>query len=219
MTIALHNWHSSKPRSARAAAGFTLPELLIAGIIAAGIAVITSQVLINQILTGRRIELTQRIRENTSRFNYLVQIEASEASEIGQAIALTGCEGGGASVFTFFVPRDQDTYASQTNRSEVHYYNNNGSIWRCGPPVTRNGVLIHGREAAPQDPVSGIVIRNATLQIDNCDDSNERQVAFRVVFPDGNAGDQANCVLANARSVFVCNPPIDPADPQLGDCT
>lgn len=206
--------------------GFTLPELLVASLIAALVAVITAQVMIRQLLEGRRLEVAQRLREDVSRLNYLVQIEASEAESIEYDSPFTGCSVAGDDSFTFVVPQDDGEYASSTNVSRIIYYNavdvaadDGVSIWRCGPPVTRNGVLRHGETNVP-----GPVIRNSQLELnpDDCSaDSSQRSVLFRVVPPVGlvgaNLGDLGGCVTAHARSVFVCNPPVGSGG-EIGDC-
>lgn len=217
------NWSS--------AAGFTLPELLVATIIAALLTAVTAQVMISQLLEGRRLEQAQRLRENTSRLSYLVQIEASEADEISDSEPLSaGCGGvGPSSIVTLWVPRTEGPYADPDNRSPVHYYNAGSDIWRCGPRVTQNGVLIHGVLAnGHPDLVSGPVLRYAQLVVDdaNCSElTTDNQLAYSVDFPNAQvpSGDAANCVVATARSTFVCNPPLlDPSDPSyvplIGDC-
>jgi prepilin-type N-terminal cleavage/methylation domain-containing protein len=206
--------------------GFTLPELLVASLIAALVAAITAQVMISQLLEGRRLEVAQRLREDVSRLNYLVQIEGSEAESIEYNSPFEGCDTAGVNSFTFVVPQDDGAYASSTNVSRVIYYNaddadsdDDVSIWRCGPPVTRNGVLRHG-----ETNVAGPVIRNAQLELnpDGCSAaSSQRSVLFRVVPPVGlvgaNLGDLGGCVTAHARSVFVCNPPLGFGG-EIGDC-
>lgn len=200
---------------------FTLPELLVAALISAGIAIITAQVMIGQLLEGRRLEVAQRIRENSSRLSYLVQNESSEADQISYDQPVS-CAGGGTSVFTLNVPRDDGPYADDTNRSSIHYYNLGDHVWRCGPPVSQNGVLEHGTLDDPEPLVRGRVVANAALALDACDASNDRQVAFSVAFPGGDAGDLSRCVIAHARSIYVCNPPAIPATgtyfPEIGDC-
>lgn len=196
--------------------GFTLPELLIAGIIAAGIAALTGQVMIGQLLEERRLELAARIRENTSRFNYLVQIEASEASEVfvGE-LQVQGCgNSDDGNSFTFIIPDTVGPYGPLGQASEVKYYNLFGDIRRCGPPVSRNGVL-----TPAVANVDGVVIRNASIALNppGCPVSDTRRISYLVQFPQGNLGDLGGCTTAHARSVFICNPP-DAANPQVGDC-
>ena len=221
--------HRKNISGPKAVNGFTLPELLIAGILAAAVAAMTAQVMINQLLEGRRFELAQRNRENISRLNYLIQIEGSEAEEIeyGAAGNPDDCPGGGES-FTFLVPLPEGTYADPVNRSRVQYYNADAegipSIWRCGPPVTRNGVLCQ-TVAQPGCPsvqnTAGVVMRNAQLDLDP-NSSTDRGVTYRVLptggLPGGNLGDLGGFVTAHARSVFVCNPPVT-GNPQIGDCS
>lgn len=203
---------------------FTLPEVLIATFIAAVVVVITAQVMIGQLLEERRLEVAQRLREDVSRLNYLIQIEASEADAIELAGANPpNCPGGGQS-FTLLVPRPTGTYADEANTSRIQYYNanNNGSpaIWRCGPPVTRNGVLIHNANPVNQP---GVVMRNAQLVRDpaGCQASTDRSVTYQVTTTAGlagaNLGNLGGCATAQARSVFVCNPPVG-AGGAVGDC-
>ena len=181
--------------------------------------------MINQLLEERRLEVAQRLREDVSRLNYLIQIEASEAEEIAYAGANpAGCAPVVAESFTFLVPRPTGTYADDLNRSRVQYYNANDhdgtpAIWRCGPPVTRNGVLIHN--ANPVN-TAGIVMRNAQLDVDpNPNSSTARGVTYQVVptagLPGGNIGALGGAATAFARSVFVCNPPVG-AGGAVGDC-
>lgn len=208
--------------------GFTLPELLVASLIAALIAGVTAQVMISQLLEGRRLEVAQRVREDVSRLNYLIQIETSEAERIqlaGNGLVPAGCPVGDAEAFTLVVPRPEGDYADESNLSRIRYYNADDpdgvpAIWRCGPPVTRNGVLIHNADPLNND---GVVMRNAELDRDpaGCQASFDRSVTYRILptgIPGSNIGDLGGCITAHARSVFVCNPAIDPSDLQIGDC-
>lgn len=203
-------------------AGFTVPELLVAAIIAALLTAVTAQVMIGQLLEGRRLEAAQRVRENFSRLNYLIQIEASEAEEIEDGVTADGCDGAGG--FTLWVPRPTGTYADDANRSGISYFNdiNNDSIVRCGPPVFQNGELAHG-----EANVSGDVVRGAQLDTD-CDPNvvAGREISYGVDFTGGNFGaNVGQCVVAHAKSFFVCNPPVDPTvdcadrpNDGIGDC-
>ena len=83
------------------ASAFTLPEVLIASIIFGIVGVLATQLMIGQLLVGRRLESSQRLRENFSRFNYLVQIESAEAESIVLNTQPTGCSGGSRGVYSF----------------------------------------------------------------------------------------------------------------------
>lgn len=198
--------------------GFTVPELLVAAIIAALLTAVTAQVMIGQLLEGRRLEAAQRVRENFSRLNYLIQIEASEAEEIVDGVSAPGCNGNRG--FTLWVPRPTGIYADQANRSGISYFNQINAdgqevITRCGSPVSQNGQLEHGVAN-----VTGEVVRGAQLDFD-CDAAavQGREISYEVNFTGGNFGaDVGQCVVAHAKSIFVCNPPIDPLNPQIGDC-
>ncbi|MCP9886733.1 prepilin-type N-terminal cleavage/methylation domain-containing protein [Cyanobium sp. ATX 6A2] len=202
--------------------GFTLPELLVAGIIAALLAAGTAQVMIGQLLEGRRLEATQRVRENLSRLNYLIQIEASESDEIELGQTAPECTASGTQGFTMYVPKPAGIYASDENRSGIEYFNRNGNIERCGPRVFRNGVLEHAVGSDGALHATGVVLRNAQLVLDpaGCTQStSSRQVVYQVNFPGSNFGEESGaCVVAHAKSVFVCNPE-NPSNPGLiGDC-
>lgn len=203
------------PWSRTSTCGFTLPEVLIATIIAAAIAALTAQVMIGQLLEGRRLEQAQRIRENISRLNYLIQIEAAEAEEIEYGVTPNNCAAAGVNSFTLWVPRPVGQYADDSNRSGILYDNAAGNITRCGPPVARNGVLIH---TVPN--VTGPVVMNAQLVVNprGCPASDAREVVYQVNFPGLNLGQLGGCTFAHSRSYFVCNPPTDPTLLLPTDC-
>lgn len=183
--------------------GFTLPELLVATLIAAAIAALTGQVMIGQLLEGRRLDVAQRLRENLSRFNYLVQIEASEARDIAVGVNLAGCAAG-TDPFVFWIPLPGGDYEDLANRVGIQYTNVGPNIHRCGPPVFRNGQLDHDA-----DLEDGIAVRDANLAINppGCPLSDDRQVSYAILFggnlPGSNLGDIGDCMVARAKSVFV----------------
>lgn len=216
----------SKARRQCIVSAFTLPELLIASSIGVVVALISGQFLVDQIFQGRRLEATQRVRENISRFNHLVQIEASEADEIKiSSNAVSGCSGPAGSP-VLIIPKPIGTYAS-SNESVVQYYNdldNDGvpSIWRCGPPVSRNGVL-----KIAENNVSGVVLRNAQIQIGTglngtCPAATVDRVNYKIVpvigSIGGNIGGLGDCTTAQARGIFVCNNVISGSGGEIGDC-
>lgn len=200
--------------------GFTLVELLIASSIGAVVAVAATQFLVEQVLQGRQLEAAQRVRENISRLNYLITIEASESDQISQGVNVDGCAGTQSS-FALRIPRPTNQYADNTNVSNIQYYNaedaGSPSIWRCGPPVTRNGVLKHD-----STNVSGVVMRNAQLEFGGqCAATTTRNVHYRIVpavgVPGGSIGGLGDCTTAHARSIFICNPSVGSGG-NIGDC-
>jgi prepilin-type N-terminal cleavage/methylation domain-containing protein len=200
--------------------GFTLAELLIASSVGAIVAVAATQFLVDQVLQGRQLEGAQRVRENISRLNYLITIEASEADQISEGSDPPGCSGG-ASSFSLRIPRPTGQYANVDNVSNIQYYNaddeGSPSIWRCGPPVTRNGVLRHG-----EANVSGVVMRNAQLEFGGgCPSTTNRNVSYRIVPAAGSLGGSigglGDCTTAHARSIFICNPSVSLGE-GVGDC-
>lgn len=206
--------------------GFTLPELLVASIIAALIAGITAQVMIGQLLEERRLESAQRVRENLSRLNYLIQIEASESDSIETGVSPPGCALG-TDGFTLWVPRPGGVYGDPVNRSGIQYADNGNDILRCGPRVSRNGVLIHpplGSDGGLTN-VTGVVVRNATFNFDACPIAAAgREISYQVNFAGGAFGAPGigECATAHSRSVFVCNPRLFTEAgvyvPDTGDC-
>lgn len=208
--------------------GFTLPELLIAAIIAALLTAATAQVMIGQLLEGRRLEAAQRVRENFSRLNYLVQIEASEAERMEVGGTAPGC---GSQGFTLWIPRPDQTYGPTGNRSGVQYFVANGEIWRCGPRVFQNGTLSHPSATVESDGsvtvgtdgiVSGPVVRNATFALVNPPPSGQevKQLTYQVDFTGGNFGiaGATEPVTLHAKSIFACNPANPLTPDEIGDC-
>ncbi len=181
--------------------GFTLVELLVG--LVAGIAMLAAagSVLLSQVRSTSNLELAQRQRDNAVRLDYLVQVEASEAAlvEAGRALP-AGCAGTGASVVALRVPRDSGNYLDTTNNvSFIYYYNQAGSLRRCGPPVHRNGVLNHTVDAALHD---GVAVRNARMDLVTCSgqETNPQQLVYQLIYP---AGYAPACSIARARTVFI----------------
>ncbi|KMM16873.1 type II secretion system protein J [Synechococcus sp. GFB01] len=199
--------------------GFSLPELLVATAIAALVVVGTAQVMIGQLQEGQRLEAAQRRRENFSRLNYLIAIEASESEEVELGVSPPGCDLGAVG-FTLWIPKPAGTYAQAANRSGIQYANLNNDIVRCGPRVSQNGQLVHsttGNDGSTS--VTSVVVPNAQLTVGGANVTAGRQIAYQVNFIDGNLGTAGatRVVVAHARSVFVCNPPVTGID-QVGDC-
>lgn len=201
---------------------FSLAELLVAGVIGSIVVLVGSQIILDQVIQGRKLEAAQRFKENIGRLNYLIQVETSESSEITQDPTLipAGCPVNASESFILVIPRPTGVYASSVNNSRVQYYNADDaggvpSVWRCGPPVERNGVLRHGATN-----IAGVVMGNAQIQLSQCSGVSARSVRYSII-PSGTQligqlGGLGGCVTAHARSVFICNPPG--ATPQVGDC-
>ncbi|SBO43211.1 type II secretion system protein [Cyanobium sp. NIES-981] len=199
-------------------AGFTLPELLVGLVITAVLFSVVGYLLLNHMLSVRRIERGQRFREDANRFNYLLAIETGESSAIQYNTSLdAACSDGGTSLVSLTVPRPTGVYADATNVSRIFYYNLNGDIKRCGPPSNRNGVLDHGATS-----VTGVVARRTTLDViasgGNCGRvSDNRTVVYNLNFADSGGGAYSQCQIARAKTVFVCNPPASSGG-GIGDC-
>lgn len=189
------------------ASAFTLPEVLVASIIFGIVGLMATQLMIGQLLAGRRLESSQRLRENFSRFNYLVQIESAEAESIVLETQPSGCSGANEG-FTLKVPKPTGTYADPNNNTGIQYYDDGTNIYRCGPRVTRNGELVHAVASDGSTNVTGIVVPNAVLTDVSGGASLGREVSYRVEFIGGNSGAAGadRPVTARSRTVFVCNP-------------
>lgn len=188
------------PTISQADRGITLVELLVGLVITGVVASAAGSVIIAQIQSSAKLELAQRQRDNSSRFNYLIQIEASEAASVIDTPALPeGCPGTG--VVGFRIPRDQGQYLDVKNISTVYYANQGLDVWRCGPPVMRSGVLDHDPNAPIQ---AGVVVRDAQLKQVNCSGlvTNDEQLAYNLVFA---TGFEPSCSIARAKTLLVCN--------------
>jgi prepilin-type N-terminal cleavage/methylation domain-containing protein len=189
--------------------GFSLVELLIALSVVGVIAAAASSALLGQLRTSASLELAQRQRDDSSRLNYLIQIEAGEAASVeanfdGASASPqlpSGCGGGGDAVAVFVVPRDEGSYLSLDNVSRIYYYNKDGDLWRCGPPVNRNGTIEHNSEELK----AGIAVRAATIELTDClgAETDAKQLAYQLVFTSGTF--EPPCGLARAKTLLVCN--------------
>jgi len=182
--------------------GFTLVELLVAMVAGAAVFAAAGSVLLSHIRSSSQLELAQRQRDNAARLDYLIQVEASEAALVEQGRVLpAGCEGAGqAAIAAFRVPRDSGNYLDTVgNVSFIFYYNHEGAVRRCGPPVQRNGVLNHAAGLGLHD---GVAVRDARIELVACQgqSTTSNQLAYRLVFP---SGYQPACSIARARTVFI----------------
>jgi prepilin-type N-terminal cleavage/methylation domain-containing protein len=182
--------------------GFTLVELLVAMVAGVVVFAAAGSVLLSHIRSSSQLELAQRQRDNAGRLDYLIQVEASEAALVEQGRVLPAdCEGaGGASLAAFRVPRDSGNYLDTVgNVSFIYYYNHQGHVRRCGPPVQRNGVLNHAAGLGLHD---GVAVRDARIELVSCQGqaTTSSQLVYRLVYP---SGYQPECSIARARTVFI----------------
>ena len=188
--------------SRRGEAGFTLVELLVALVAVQVVFIAAGSVLISHVRSSSNLEVAQRQRDNAGRLDYLVQVEASEAAlvEAGRILP-EGCEAAGqASVAALRVPRDSGSYLdTEGNVSFIYYYNHQGNVRRCGPPVQRNGVLNHTEGLGLHD---GVAVRDALIELVSCQgqSTDSSQLVYRLVYP---SGYQPACSIARARTVFI----------------
>lgn len=182
--------------------GFTLVELLVAMVAGVAVFAAAGSVLLSHIRSSSQLELAQRQRDNAGRLDYLIQVEASEAALVEQGRVLPAdCEGaGGASLAAFRVPRDSGNYLDTVgNVSFIYYYNHQGHVRRCGPPVQRNGVLNHAAGLGLHD---GVAVCDARIELVSCQGqaTTSSQLVYRLVYP---SGYQPECSIARARTVFI----------------
>jgi prepilin-type N-terminal cleavage/methylation domain-containing protein len=193
---------SRQGQGPNAGGGFTLVELLVAMVAGTLVFAAAGSVLLSHMRSSSQLELAQRQRDNAGRLDYLIQVEASEAALVEQGRVLpAGCEAAGlASIAAFRVPRDSGNYLDTVgNVSFISYYNYQGNVRRCGPPVQRNGVLNHDPGLGLHD---GVAVRDAQIELVTCQGqaTNSSQMAYRLVYP---SGYQPACSIARARTVFI----------------
>lgn len=183
--------------------GFTLIELLLGLVITGVVASAAGALMVAQIQSSAKLELAQRQRDNSSRLDYLIQIEAGEAASVivDPSIPASCSSPGATGVAGFRIPRDSGAYLNVANASFVYYYNKGSDVWRCGPPVKRSGVLNHDSSVLPE---AGIAVRDAKLEKVNCSGqvTSEGQFVYRLVFP---SGYQPECSVARAKTLQICN--------------
>jgi len=192
---------SSLSRAPSGLDGFTLPELLVALVIASVTLASAGAVMLSHIRSVSGLEQAQRQRDNAGRLDYLVQIEASEPGTVLRDIPVSqGCKAGTA-VFAFEVPRNKGAYQQDGNSSFIYYYNDGNDVRRCGPPVLRDGVLDHSENAPMRD---GVAVRDAKIEQVTCDgeSTDDGQAVYKLVY---SSGFQPSCSIARARTVLVCN--------------
>ena len=182
--------------------GLSLVEILVGLAIAGLVATAAGFALLEQVRSSASLELAQRQRDNSSRLDYLIQIEAAEAASILRNPLLPpSCSGGGTALIAYTIPRNQGEYLDQGNASFVYYYNQAGDVWRCGPPVKRSGVLNHDPTQSLQ---AGIAVRDAILEDVNCNGylTDASQFAYQLAFPNGF---RSPCSVARAKTLLICN--------------
>ena len=149
----LPRWHSHS-------SGFTLVELLMVALLAAGITAAVSNSLIAMIRSGSRLELQQRAIDQWSRISFLIDSEVAEGEEVRREQAFTEC-GGGTSLFSVRIPVPEGGPAAPTLGSRtIHYFLRGTSLLRCGPPYHANGSL---NSLAPSQ--QALVARSVRLQL------------------------------------------------------
>lgn len=200
-------WRSRRSRAShgccRNASGLTLVEVLIALAIAGAALAVAGSMLVQHMRLTRSLELAQRQRDNATRLDYLIQVEAGEAAEIRYDQSMDNCSAEGKSLFSFVVPKSTGGYQSSGNDSFIHYYNSSvGDVRRCGPPVNDNGTLDH----AANGMQNGIAVRDAVLVKDpggsDCPSqlSNSGEVVYRLTY---SSGYKPACSVVVAKTIYI----------------
>lgn len=185
--------------------GFTLIELMIS--LSLGLLVLgaTTFVITTHIRSTAASERSQRVRDDANRLNYLLQVEAGEASRIRQNVAVTQCAGAPNSLFTLDIPLPTGTAGDSANITSVHYYNKGSNFVRCGPSINRNGSLNFSGGFLEGTVSSGTQLSLVTCQTVN---TNQRAVAYQARYSEaGTTAYQPPCEVARAKSFLVADPP------------
>lgn len=212
--------HQRQSRRNISYAGFTLLELLLVSVLGALLFSALASMIVAHIRSTSTSELAARVRNDSSRIDYFIHTEASEAASIGTA-AVSNCPAsvtGGATLFNFNVPVDTGQADDLTNVVPIYYYTANGDLRRCGPPILANGRLNYTGA-----PVDSIVSTNTTVTVQTTSNNAQcggailtnRQVPYRLTFNDLSvsgvaANYQPPCEIARAKSYFVTEPIIPP---------
>jgi prepilin-type N-terminal cleavage/methylation domain-containing protein len=133
------------------ACGLTLVELLIALVIGAAVMAGAARVLIGDVRSSSSQEAIQRLREHWGRVNYFVDTEVREGIGVSITAGTGSCSDAANPRLTIMVPAAGAT-------GTIHYYEQAGSIWRCGPDINADGTLDFATIT------NGILVENATMQ-------------------------------------------------------
>jgi hypothetical protein len=143
-----------------AAGGVTIVELVIVAGITGLVVWGAATSIVSHIHTTSRQEAIQRLRDHWGRFNYFLDSEISEAEH---AVTTAGCSTTTSGlVFSLQVP----TAVAAWPIAQIDYYNKNGAVWRCGPPIDRNGRLVFTMAGGALQVVDNMLVDHATLSVD-----------------------------------------------------
>lgn len=145
----------SPVRHRSGARGFTLVELLIAAGLGAVILAVAAKVLTGDVRSSSSQEAIQRLRDHWGRVNYFVDTEVREGLSVSLAAGSGACASVASPLLTITVPAP----GTASGTSTIHYYNQNGDLWRCGPDIADDGSLLF------DTVTNGILVENATLQV------------------------------------------------------
>ncbi|MFY8149304.1 MAG: PulJ/GspJ family protein [Prochlorococcaceae cyanobacterium] len=155
---------------------FTLVELLIAAGLGAVILAVAAKVLTGDVRSSSSQEAIQRLRDHWGRVNYFLDTEVREGLSVSLAAGSGGCASVASPLLTITVPAP----GTASGTSTIHYYNQNGDLWRCGPDIADDGSLLF------DTITNGILVENATLQTSITNSSN---VAYTLTLSSRAGGD------------------------------
>ena len=195
--------------------GFTLAEALIAAAIGSVVLLAFSQAILSYFVQSEKLKLVQYFKEETSRFNYLLSIEAGESSRVTasppSSVFPAECKASGATdtlLLRLDVPKPTGDYSDETNVSGIYYFSRESggltNLMRCGPPFKQNGTINH----SAAESVPAVVIRDATLNLYSTTACNgvstsSRQVAYQVSFNSNTVNYAPPCSVAKSKTFLV----------------
>lgn len=183
----------------------------------------TIAIITTHIRSAASSERAQRVRYNSNRLNYFLQVEAGEAVSIATAqTSSSQCAGAPASLFTLNIPLPSGTLAAisttgntQLTTTPIHYYISGGNLTRCGPTINRNGSLNLTPPSGSNSITyqEGVISSGTTLTLTTCQGvfTTSRALVYQASFSEatasGSASYQPPCEIARAKSFFVVDPP------------
>lgn len=129
----------------------SLVELLIALVLGGVVMAGAARVLIGDVRSSSNQEAIQRLRDHWGRVNYFVDTEVREGISVSTAAGTGACLDAANPRLTILVP-------ATAGPGAIHYYEQAGSLWRCGPDINANGSLDF------TTITNGVLVENATMQ-------------------------------------------------------
>lgn len=158
-------------------AGLTLVELLLASVVFSLIVAAAATAIVANVRTANRSEAIQRLREHWGRVSYFLDTEIAEGDT---ASSTAGCSGVSNLAFSMVIPVNPPL-SSGPSTAKIDYYNKNGGVWRCGPPVGRNGRLVFSLSGTSLVTTDSLLVDGASL---SANISNNREPIYTLSLTD-----------------------------------